>query len=189
MRTVESRSRRSLLARLLGRVSTYLVFFGTRRSSRCGWASFSAKISNPQRVRIGASPILHARVWVVPLEGDCGLGKVIIGDNVHISRDVIIASAFCIRIGSHVTIGPRVSIYDNNHNFQNPCCSVMQQGLSGAPVTIAEYAWIGAHAVVLPGVTIGRGAIVGAGAVVTKDVPEYAIVAGVPAKIVGQRPM
>jgi len=57
----------------------------------------------------------------------------------------------------------------------------------GAPVTIEDYVWIGHRAIIMPGVTIGRGAVVAAGAVVTKSVPPMSIVAGVPAKIIGQR--
>jgi maltose O-acetyltransferase len=57
----------------------------------------------------------------------------------------------------------------------------------GSPVTIEDYVWIGHRAIIMPGVTIGRGAVVAAGAVVTKSIPAMSIVAGVPAKIIGQR--
>ena len=76
---------------------------------------------------------------------------------------------------------------DNNHRFGNSCQSVMSQGVAGAPIEIGDYSWIGGHAVILPSVSVGRSAIVGAGAVVTKNVPALAIVAGVPAKVIGWR--
>ena len=60
-------------------------------------------------------------------------------------------------------------------------------GVEDKPITIEDYAWVGSRATVLPGVTIGRGAVVAAGAVVTKDVPAYAVVGGVPAKVIGER--
>ncbi len=85
-------------------------------------------------------------------------------------------------IGDHVDIASEVMIYNSEHDVNDP-----KFGAIVAPVTIEDYVFIGPRAIILPGVTIGRGAIVGAGAVVTKDVPPLTILGGVPAKPIGER--
>ena len=86
-------------------------------------------------------------------------------------------------INQHVMMGPDCLIYTTNHKFDQET-----KQFSGytdiKPVVIGEHAWIGARVIILPGVTIGRGAIIGAGSVVTKDVPDYHLAAGNPARIV-----
>ena len=85
-------------------------------------------------------------------------------------------------------MGPNVTVLTRNHAFSRTDIPMNQQGMSEVrPVTISDDVWIGANVIILPGVCVGRGAIIGAGAVVTKNVPEYAIVAGNPAKIVKYR--
>lgn len=85
-------------------------------------------------------------------------------------------------IGSHCGIAPNVQIYTAGHDY-----SSLELGDTAGSVVIGNYVWVGGGAIVLPGVTIGEGAIVGAGAVVNRDVPACAIVAGVPAKVIGHR--
>ena len=86
-------------------------------------------------------------------------------------------------IGADVSIGPEAAILTLGHDPRSP-----EFADRGGPVTIADRAWIGYRALVLPGVCIGEGAVVGAGSVVTRDVPPYAIVAGNPARVIGERP-
>lgn len=159
------------------------------RLKHCGrsFIFLSVDFENPRNIAIGDGVVIRERSWLAALKHEQGEGEIRIGDGVHIARDVVLASAHRLTVGNHVTLGPRSMIYDNNHRFENPHLSVMEQGLSGAPVTIGDYVWIGAHAIVLPGVTVGKGAIIGAGAVVTKDVPPYSIAVGVPARVVGHR--
>ena len=85
-------------------------------------------------------------------------------------------------------MGPDVVIMTNSHNFERIDIPMNIQG-SAVPkkVVIGNDVWIGTRAIILPGTTIGNGAIIGAGAVVTKDVPEYGIVGGVPAKLIRNR--
>jgi len=85
-------------------------------------------------------------------------------------------------IGSNVSISEGTAIFTLEHDPNSPTFDNR-----GAPVRIADYVFLGARAIVLPGVTIGEGAVVGAGAVVTRDVAPFTIVAGVPAKPIGQR--
>lgn len=91
-------------------------------------------------------------------------------------------------IGNNVMMGPNVCIFSKNHAFDRIDIPMNMQGMSEErPVMIEDDVWIGANVVILPGVTVSKGAIVGAGAVVTKDVPEYAIVGGNPAKVLEYR--
>lgn len=91
-------------------------------------------------------------------------------------------------IGDNVMMGPEVIIMTSSHNYENVTVPMNQQGASPKQkITICDDVWIGTRVIILPGVTIGKGSIIGAGAVVTKDVPEYAIVGGVPAKIIKYR--
>lgn len=109
-----------------------------------------------------------------------------IGNNSGVGRDSIIQGEVIIKDG--VMIGPRCIIYTRNHRFDDIHIPMFKQGFSETkPVTIEDDVWIGARVIILPGVTVGKGSIVGAGSVVTKDVPEYAIVAGNPAKVIQYR--
>ncbi len=90
-----------------------------------------------------------------------------------------------IKIGNDVMMGPEVIILTQNHRFDRLDIPMWRQGFHPCEqVVIGDDVWIGTRAIILPGIRIGKGAIIGAGAVVTKDVPEYAIVGGVPAKVI-----
>lgn len=92
-----------------------------------------------------------------------------------------------VEIGRNALLSPGVQVLSGNHIFDDPNTPIRLQGTAYGKVTIGEDCWLGTNVVVLPGVTIGRGAVVGAGAVVTKDVPELAVAIGIPAKVVGHR--
>ncbi len=111
-----------------------------------------------------------------------------IGNNVYINHNVdLIARNGKITIGNYVLVGPFTYMTTANHDYTNPDLPMYFQQYTSSDITIEDDVWIGAKAVLLPGVTIGKGAIVGASAVVTKDVPPYAIVGGVPAKLLKYR--
>ena len=81
-------------------------------------------------------------------------------------------------------MGPDVVILTHSHNIDRVDVPMGQQGSWVRKVTIGNDVWIGMRSIIMPGITIGDGAIIGAGAVVTKDVPDYAVVGGVPARII-----
>lgn len=112
------------------------------------------------------------------------VGDVIIGDYTRIGLHNTIIGP--VTIGSHVNLAQGITVTALNHNFSDEEKRIDEQGISTIPVTIGDDIWIGANAVILPGVNIGNHSVVAAGAVVTKDVPPHSLVAGVPAKIIKQ---
>ena len=108
------------------------------------------------------------------------VGDVTIGDYTRIGIHCTVIGPVC--IGDHVNLAQGITVTALNHNFADSSRKIDEQGISTKPVVIGDDVWIGANAVILPGVTIGRHVVVAAGAVVTKDVPDYSLVAGVPAK-------
>lgn len=110
------------------------------------------------------------------------VGDVIIGDHTRVGLHNTIIGP--VTIGSHVNLAQGITVTALNHNFEESCKRIDEQGVTTKPVIIGNDIWIGANAVLLPGVTIGDHSVVAAGAVVTKDVPPHSLVAGVPAKII-----
>ena len=110
------------------------------------------------------------------------VGDVIIGDHTRVGLHNTVIGP--VTIGSHVNLAQGITVTALNHNFSDSGKRIDEQGVSTTPVVIEDDVWIGANAVVLPGVRIGTHSVVAAGAVVTKDVPPHSIVAGVPAKVI-----
>lgn len=110
------------------------------------------------------------------------VGDVIIGDHTRVGLHNTVIGP--VTIGNHVNLAQGITVTALNHNFTDHHLRIDEQGVSTTPVTIGHDIWIGANAVILPGVTIGDHSVVAAGAVVTKDVPPHTLVAGVPAKII-----
>lgn len=105
-----------------------------------------------------------------------------VGENFYANFDLVILDVCRVTIGKNCMIGPRVSIYTAGHPLD---AETRVSGLEfGIPVTIGNNVWIGGNAVINPGVTIGDNVVVASGAVVTKDVPDNVVVAGVPAKVI-----
>jgi len=105
-----------------------------------------------------------------------------IGERTIINRGCCIDVRSGLKIGSDVSVSPEVAILTTQHDLNDP-----EFALQGRAVVIEDHVWIGMRATVLPGVRVGRGAVIAAGAVVTKDVAALEIVAGVPARPVGRR--
>ena len=110
------------------------------------------------------------------------VGNVIIGNHTRIGLHNTIIGP--VKIGNNVNLAQGITVTALNHNFTDPNKKIDEQGVSTNPVTIGDDIWIGANAVILPGVNIGNHSVVAAGAVVTKDVPAHTLVAGVPARII-----
>lgn len=142
--------------------------------------SFMDNVSVIGDISFGNRVFMHENVLIRSFGN-----TITIGDNTTINRNVIIESQ-C-KIGSNCSIAPNVVIVGANHKFANKDILIKEQGSTSLGIVIEDDVWIGANASVLDGVHIGKGCIVAAGAVVTKSVPAFSVVAGVPAKVIKQR--
>ena len=110
-----------------------------------------------------------------------------IGDKSNIGPYCYIGCSGYIEIGNNVMMAPRVSLYAENHNFDSIDLPIKDQGVTTAPIIIEDDCWIAANSVILAGVRIGKGSVIAAGSVVTKDVAPYSIMGGNPAKKLKKR--
>lgn len=135
------------------------------------------------RIQIGDRVVLSRHVEVIAQRG-----SVTIGDGAFIGPWTLIVAKGGVSIGRDCLIAERVTIRDQDHRIHRiGDRTISRAGFEVAPVFIGDGVWIGAGAVVLRGVSIGRGAVVAANAVVTRDVREFEIVGGIPAKVIGMR--
>lgn len=144
------------------------------RGSKIYW---SVRMDTPpyRRFRLGRKSVVESYCCI-----NNAVGDVTIGDHTRIGIHCTVIGPVC--IGSNVNLAQGITVTALNHNFEDTTKRIDEQGISTKPVVIGDDVWIGANAVILPGVTIGQHVVVAAGAVVTKDVPDYSLVAGVPAK-------
>ena len=190
---------RGLICSMFIRETKGLLFIG----SRC-------RIQYKSRIRLGRTVTLGRNVEINALseEGirignnvtilsntiiECtgvlrniGVGLTI-GNNVGIAQNCFIQVRGRVVIGNDVIIGPGVSIFSENHSFDNPDQPVSAQGETRKGVIIEDGAWIGTKAIILDGVCVGRNSVIAAGSVVNRDVPRFAVVGGVPARILKER--
>lgn len=116
-----------------------------------------------------------------------GSSKIEIGNNSFIGSYSVIGANELVKIGANVMIAQAVSIRDTDHAFSDLTIPMIEQGISTAPVIIEDDVWVGYGAVITKGVRIGKGSIIAANAVVTKDVEPYSIMGGVPARLLKKR--
>ena len=113
---------------------------------------------------------------------DNGVGDVIIGDYTRIGLRCTIIGP--VQIGNHVILAQNVAISGLNHRYEDPTLPIHQQGVTTALIQIGDDSWVGANSVITAGIKIGKHIVVGAGSVVTKDIPDYSIAVGNPAKVI-----
>ncbi|MBD2001569.1 GAF domain-containing protein [Oculatella sp. FACHB-28] len=123
----------------------------------------------------------------VDIRGSRANCRIEIGDRTYIAPYVCIAGPGPIKIGRYCMIASHTGIYANQHRFTNLERPIQEQGVTCKGIVIEDNCWIGSGARILDGVTIGEGSVIGAAAVVTKDIPPYSIAVGVPAKVVSSR--
>ncbi len=127
-------------------------------------------------IQIGAGSTIHtgARFY--------NPSNITIGKDSILGEGIVLDGRDTIKIGDHVDIASEVMVYNSQHDIHSDDIHAIS-----APIIIDDYVFIGPRAIILPGVTLAKGSVVGAGAVVTKDVAAFTIVGGVPAKVIGER--
>lgn len=146
--------------------------------------SLKAKVQLTRKIIFDKGTVV--KPFAVILTG--GKGRVVIGRNCAISSFSLIGAHDAdIIIGNSVRMGPNVIIVSSTREYRDKNRLIFDQGWKDEPVNIGDDVFVGAGAIITAGCTIGNGAVIAAGGVITKDVPPYHIVAGIPAKIIGKR--
>jgi len=161
--------------------------FRADQLARCGAACvFEAGVLvfHPESIELGANVYVGHNAILKGYHKN----KMRIGDETWIGQQAFLHSAGGIDIGARVGIGPGVRIITSSHAEAGRDVPILNSPIELAPVVIEDDCDLGVGAIVLPGVRIGKGAQIGAGAVVTEDVPPYSVAIGVPAKVTRQRP-
>jgi acetyltransferase-like isoleucine patch superfamily enzyme len=130
---------------------------------------------------IGKGVVYYPGVWINPPN------RLTIGNQVDLAKDVLITTPGGVVIGDRALIGYGTKILSSNHTIPNQRGKIFNSGHTHAPINIKNDVWIGSNCVILAGVTIGEGAVVAAGSIVTKDVAPFTIVGGVPARWIKDR--
>ena len=172
-------SQKTTSEKLINRIKTIFTEFVTLKLHIIGCIPFHHVRRLGYRLNgltIGSGSSIHMHTTFYEASGIC------IGEDTIVGEKATLDGRGKINIGNHVDIASEVMIYTSEHDIND-----VHFKAHVSPVVINDYVFIGPRAIILPGVTIGRGAIVGAGAVVTKDVADFAIVGGVPAKQIGER--
>ncbi len=131
--------------------------------------------------KIGTGVVIYPGVWISPGR------NLIVGNNVDLAKDVLITTTGGVNIGDRTLIGYRTQILSSNHTIPQIGEPFPISGDEHKPIFIGKDVWIGANCIITAGINIGNGVVVAAGSVVTKDVEDFAIVGGVPAKIIKKR--
>ena len=178
-----------VLRRIPGRTGFVIrgSYWKPRFADGCSSLSLSQDvvITNPKAITIGdhVSIMQYAKLYAH------NEGRIEIGNYVSVNSNVQLGAADHgkIVLGENVLIGPNAVLRASNHQFSRIDVPIRSQGHSGGSIVVEDDVWIGANVVILPDVHIGKGAVLAAGAVVTRDVPSYVIAGGVPAVEIGDR--
>lgn len=188
----ESKARRNSQINL---IRIYNLFSATSHYLRWSWRfgrfGFRSRLfkpdilTHPRSIYIGKQVHIRKGARLEAIGGQSkGKPKIIIGDGTSIHLYFHCGAAESVIIGNNVLIAGCVYISDHDHIFDDPELPPSKTGLKVAPVVVEDGVWIGEGAVILKGVTIGKRAVIGANAVVTKNVPPYTVVGGVPASVI-----
>ncbi|MFJ0262157.1 acyltransferase [Acinetobacter baumannii] len=131
--------------------------------------------------KIGRRVVFYPNIWIFTGR------NLVLGDDVDLATGVLITTDGGVSIGERTLVGYGTKILSSNHNVPKLPNRIFDSGHTKAPVNIGKDVWLGANCIVLPGITVGDGAVIAAGSVVTKDVPANVFVGGIPAKIIKER--
>jgi acetyltransferase-like isoleucine patch superfamily enzyme len=143
------------------------------------------RLGGEGRIAVGENVFVGSGSWLQVLDGPGRAVALTVGDGTKIAGACVLSAAASVRLGRQVLLARNVYVSDHSHGFDDPARAVLEQDLVNiAPVEIGDGAWLGQNVVVCPGVRIGRGAVVGANSVVRDDIPDYAVAAGAPARVI-----
>lgn len=171
------------LRRIRDKVFSVAVSHAFARFGSRSVVQLPTRIEGEERIAIGAGVFVGAGSW---LRTEPGKGVALtLEDDVSVAGSCTLSAAESLVICRGALLARCVYIADHAHAYDDPNHAVADQGISNiAPVLIGPGAWLGEHVVVMPGVTIGAGAVVGANSVVTHDVPDHSVAVGSPARVV-----
>ena len=166
-------------------VVTNELYNSLNRLGKNSWIDYPFEVSNPQKVSIGSNTTILSNSRLDCYSGENIIGELNIGDNCYISYYFSALVGGDISIGDGVLIASGVTVCSHNHGIDpNTDVLYMHQPLERKKVSIGDGTWIGQNVTVLMGVNIGKKCVIGSNAVVTKDVPDYSIAVGNPARVV-----
>ncbi len=165
-----------ILSRIYNWYLDFKLFFVHLVSLHVPFYSIRKFVFHLSGIKIGRGSVIHMGCKFFEPKG------VIIGNDTIIGDRVFLDGRKLLKIGDHVDIATEVMIYNSEHDINDKYFRARSD-----LVEIEDFCFIGPRAIILPGVKVGRGAVVAAGAIVTKNVPNFAIVGGIPAKILGER--
>ena len=179
---------------ILGRVGRNVVF------------GVNVTVRHPHKIRIGDNVVIDDGVCLDAKGTDnqglligngvfigrntilsCKNGDIVLDEDANVGFNVEVFSAATVRVGKKVLIAAYTYLVGGDHMYDRVDVPVLDQGRTARGIDVGDNVWLGAHVVVADGVRIGRDAVVGAGAVVTSDVPEFHVAAGVPARVIRDR--
>lgn len=169
------------MRKILARVRGKLILLSRSIDSSRVLIFSTCRISPKLTICIGSFSTLRDKVHL------SGIGKLVIGHHTSINEYVSIATWESVEIGNYCMIASGVKIMDVSHCHESTVIPMALQGLETAPVAIGDDVWIGTNVVILKGVRIGKGTIIAANSVVTRDVDDFSIVGGVPARVIRKR--
>jgi acetyltransferase-like isoleucine patch superfamily enzyme len=144
--------------------------------------SMPIQLVGAERIAIGSRVYFGPGCWLLTHEPE---GRLEVGDDTSIAGYCVLSAAVSVRIGRSVLFARNVYIADHRHGFELDDTPIIDQPLQEIrPVVVEDGAWLGQNVVLLPGVTVGRGAVVGANSVIREDVPPRSVVAGAPGRVV-----
>ena len=173
-----------MIAKMIKDIITFLKVKCNRIDYRGGYIGFDVKIVNRGKIVLYKGVIIRPSSHVY-----AGNNRSVIefGEGTEIGNHSTISAHNAILFGKDVLTGPHVFVSDHNHEYTNPNMAISKQGVKcdkGGKVTIGDGTWIGTNAVIVGNVNIGKHCVIGANSVVTKDIPDYCVAAGIPAKII-----
>lgn len=172
--------------RATGKLFSLLIAGGFARFGRHSTIMYPLRLSGEERISIGNRVTIGAGSWLQALSHDQETSQAIsIGDFTSMQEGCVVSAVRQVVLEDAVLLARNVYISDHIHAYSRADVPILAQGVDKvSPVHIKSGAWLGQNVVVCPGVTIGRGAVVGANSVVTHDLPDFSVSVGAPARVI-----